>query len=75
MKSVGIAFQRGYKRRNKYTTGEVAMSAPKLLNRELNIDKPNAVWVADITSVHIYEGLVFWQLLLIYFLGRLSGGL
>ena len=59
MKAEGIQSQRGYKRRTRYTTGDVSTVAENLLDREFNPAAPNQAWVTDITYIRTYEGWLF----------------
>jgi len=45
----GIKAQIGYKRKAGFYGGKPAVVAPNHLNREFNVDKPDQVWVTDIT--------------------------
>jgi putative transposase len=73
MKTADISSQRGYKRKNRYTTGEVATVAPNLLKREFNVDKPNTAWVTDITYVRTYEGWLFLAVVIDLFSRQVVG--
>ncbi|MEX0941674.1 MAG: IS3 family transposase [Pseudomonadales bacterium] len=48
MKAAGIQSQRGYRRRNHYG-GKPAAVAPNLVERQFEVEKPNQLWVTDIT--------------------------
>ena len=56
MRTEGLQAQRGYKRKNNYGGGDLSTVAPNLLNREFNVEKPNTVWVTDITYIRTQEG-------------------
>jgi len=59
MQTEGFQAQRGYKRKNNYGGGELSTVAPNLLNREFDVEKPNTVWVTDITYIRTREGWLF----------------
>ena len=73
MKLAGLKSERGYKRRNKYRSGEVATVADNIIDRQFNVDHPNQVWVTDITYIRTYEGWLFLAVVMDLFSRQIVG--
>ena len=73
MRSEGLQAQRGYKRKNNYGGGDLSTVAPNLLNREFNVEKPNTVWVTDITYIRTQEGWLFLAVIIDLFSRQVIG--
>ena len=73
MRGAQIASQRGYKKRNYYSSGETSVVAPNLLNRAFNVEAPNTVWVTDITYIRTYEGWLFLAVVIDLFSRQVIG--
>jgi putative transposase len=73
MRNAEIQAQRGYKRKNNYGGGELSAVAPNLLNHEFYIEKPNTVWVTDITYIRTREGWLFLALIIDLFSRQVVG--
>jgi len=58
MRQDGIRAQRGYKR-PRHKAGPAAVIAPNWVQRAFSIDRPNRVWVTDITYIRTYEGWLY----------------
>ncbi len=50
--------QRGYKKR-KFKSGKPSITAPNLVARQFTVDKPNEVWVTDITYIRSHSGWIY----------------
>lgn len=50
-----------------------AQGAPDLANRDFSADRPNRLWVADITYIHIWAGFLYLAVVLDAFSRRIVG--
>ncbi|MEP2595778.1 MAG: IS3 family transposase [Kangiellaceae bacterium] len=73
MRTEGLQAQRGYKRKNNYGGTELSTVAPNLLNREFDVEKPNTVWVTDITYIRTREGWLFLAVIIDLFSRQVIG--
>ena len=73
MRTEGLQAQRGYKRKNNYGGGDLSTVAPNLLKREFNVEKPNTVWVTDITYIRTQEGWLFLAVIIDLFSRQVIG--
>ncbi|SFP67362.1 HTH-like domain-containing protein [Actinomadura madurae] len=60
-------------RRRTTTPDESAPRPPDLVNRQFTADRPDRLWLADITYVRTWEGLVYVACLLDVFSRRIVG--
>ena len=58
MKANKIKAVRGYKR-PRYQIGRPSIVAPNRVQREFSVDKPNKVWVTDITYIRTWQGWLY----------------
>jgi putative transposase len=72
MRNNKLRAQIGYKRRY-IKGGKVGKFAENILDREFNPDKPNQVWVSDITYVRTREGFLYVAIVLDLFSRRIVG--
>ena len=72
MKVAGIQSQRGYKRRHHYG-GKPATVAPNLVEQQVDPDRPNELWVTDITYIRTYEGWLYLGVVLDAFSRQIVG--
>ena len=73
MRKAGI---QGAKRRGKWRTttpDPEASRRPDLVERNFNAERPNALWVADLTYLRCWEGLVFFAFVIDAFSRRVVG--
>lgn len=73
MRQEGLVSQRGYKRRNQYPSGELSTVAGNILDRQFTVDKPNQVWVTDITYIRTQEGWLFLAVIMDLFSRQIIG--
>jgi len=73
MREAGLVSQRGYKRRNQYPSGELSTVADNILDRQFAVDKPNQVWVTDITYIRTHEGWLFLAVIMDLFSRQIVG--
>lgn len=73
MREAGLVSQRGYKRRNHYVSGDLSTVADNVLDRQFNVDKPNQVWVTDITYIRTHEGWLFLAVIMDLFSRQIVG--
>ena len=59
MQRAVLMTQIGYKRRRGYYGGKPAVVAPNRLKRIFKTQKPNEVWVTDITYIKTHEGWLY----------------
>lgn len=59
MRLAGLRSQTGYKRRQTSYGGTPANVAPNTLEREFTVNKPDEIWVTDITMLRTYEGWLY----------------
>lgn len=67
---------RGVSRRRSFTTtmrDERARPAPDLVNREFHAERPNQLWVADITYIPTWSGFLFLAVVLDVWSRRIVG--
>lgn len=74
MRQAGL---RGAKRRGKpwrtTTPDPGAVRRPDLVNRQFGVERPNALWVADLTYLRCWEGTVFFSFVIDAFSRRVVG--
>ncbi len=74
MRAAGI---QGAKRRGKpwrtTTSDPQARRRPDLVQRDFTAERPNALWVADLTYLRCWEGLVFFAFVIDVFSRRVVG--
>jgi putative transposase len=67
----------GAKRRGKpwrtTTPDPAAVRSPDLVNRDFGADRPDALWVADLTYLRCWEGIVFFSFVIDAFSRRIVG--
>lgn len=74
MRSAKLRSQTGYgKRRPKHKAGKPSVFAPNRLEQQFNVDRPNAVWVTDITFIRTYEGWLYLAVVLDLFSRQIVG--
>ncbi len=74
MRLAKLRSQTGYRRRSpKYKAGKPSTLAPNRLERQFEIDRPNATWVTDITFIRTYEGWLFLAIVLDLFSRQVVG--
>ena len=67
-----IRAERGYKKpRYKYT--KPAVAAPNRLEQQFTVDKPDAVWVTDITYIRTYQGWLYLAVVMDLFSRKIIG--
>lgn len=72
MRKNKIRAQRGYKQPGyKYT--KPAVAAPNRLKQQFTIEKPDAVWVTDITYIRTYEGWLYLAVVMDLFSRKIIG--
>ena len=60
MRLAGIRSQTGYRRRRpRHRAGKPSMLVPNRIDRQFDVDRPNAAWVTDITFIRTYEGWLY----------------
>ena len=59
MRLNGLRAQRGYKRHKGHYGGQMGVVAPNILNRQFNPERPNQIWVTDITMIRTHEGWLY----------------
>jgi len=69
----GIAAQIGYKRRPGRYGGKPAAVANNTLDRQFEVDKPDSVWVTDITYIKTHEGWSYLAVVIDLFSRRVVG--
>jgi transposase InsO family protein len=64
-----------HRRKFKATTdsGHIHPVAPNILNRKINVEKPDKIWVSDITYVQTLEGWLYLCIILDLFSRRIVG--
>ncbi len=66
--------QTGYgKRRPKHKAGKPSIFAPNRLEQQFDVDRPNTVWVTDITFIRTYEGWLYLAVVLDLFSRQIVG--
>ncbi len=74
MRLAKLRSQTGYRRGSpKYKAGKPSTLAPNRLERRFEVDRPNAVWVTDITFIRTYEGWLFLAIVLDLFSRQVVG--
>jgi putative transposase len=73
MKALDIAGARRGKKTKTTRRDGAATSLPDLVNRSFVADRPNQLWVADITYVHTYVGFVYVAFVIDVFSRRIVG--
>ncbi len=72
MKRHKLSAQRGYKApRHKYS--KPAIAAPNRLNQRFTVDKPDKVWVTDITYIRTYQGWLYLTIVMDLFSRKIIG--
>ncbi len=67
-----IRAERGYKK-TKYKYTKSAFAAPKRLEQQFTVAKPDAVWVTDITYIRTYEGWLYLAVVIDLFSRKIIG--
>jgi putative transposase len=74
MRRENLRSQTGYgKRRPKHKTGKPSIFAPNRLEQQFDVDRPNSVWVTDITFIRTYEGWLYLAVVLDLFSRQIVG--
>lgn len=74
MRLAKLQSQTGYgKRRPNHKAGKPAIFAPNHLDQQFNVDRPNSVWVTDITFIRTYEGWLYLAVVLDLFSRQIVG--
>lgn len=69
----GIPAQVGYKRRPGRYGGKPAVVASNDLDRQFEVDRPDKVWVTDITYIRTHEGWLYLAVVIDPFSRRVVG--
>jgi len=72
MRAAGIRAIRGYQR-PRYRGGHPATVAPNRLERQFTADRPDRVWVTDITYLRTHEGWLYLAVVLDLYSRRVVG--
>lgn len=72
MKQEGLKAQVGYKR-PRYRAGAAATVSVNLLKQNFTVERPNQVWVTDITYIRTYEGWLFLSVVIDLFSRQVVG--
>lgn len=62
----------GYRTRH-YTVGKPSVLIPNLVKRQFNVEKPNSVWVTDITYIRTWEGWLYLAVVMDLFSRKIVG--
>ena len=65
--------QRGYNTPRGYYSGKPDIVAANELNREFNVERPNQLWVTDITYIKTHEGFLFLAVVMDLFARNIVG--
>ncbi len=69
----GIKAQVGYRKPRYIKGGTPSMVAPNHLQRQFDVQRPDAAWVTDITQVRTYEGWLYLAVVLDLFSRQVIG--
>lgn len=72
MKQAGLKAQVGYKK-PRYKSGKIGVLAENHLNQNFDTQKPNQVWVTDITYIRTFEGWLFLAVVIDLFSRQVVG--
>ena len=74
MRMAKLQSQTGYrKRRPQHKAGKPSVLTPNRLDRQFDVERPNAAWVTDITYIRTYEGWLFLAIVLDLFSRKIVG--
>lgn len=73
MRQNGIVAQRKWRRKSTTRVTKVLPQVPNLLERRFTADRPNAVWVADISYVRTGEGWLYLAVIIDLYARRIVG--
>jgi len=73
MRNEGLRSQTGYRRRRYIAGGKPAVIAPNHLAQQFKAERPNAIWVTDITYIRTHEGWLFLAVVLDLFSRQVVG--
>jgi putative transposase len=62
----------GYRTRH-YSVGKPSVLIPNLVKRQFNVEKPNSVWVTDITYIRTWEGWLYLAVAMDLFSRKIVG--
>jgi putative transposase len=62
----------GYRTRH-YSVGKPSVLIPNLVKRQFNVEKPNSVWVTDITYIRTWEGWLYLAVVMDLFSRKIVG--
>ena len=72
-KDNGLRSQKGYRRKSRHLSGRPASVARKHLARQFDVQKPNEVWVNNITYIRTQEGWLYLAVVLDLFSRQIVG--
>lgn len=58
---VGAHLRRGWKTTTRQAKTAAATASPDLVQRQFRAERPNALWVADVTYVRTLQGFFTWR--------------
>jgi putative transposase len=73
MREAGLRSERGYRKPRPNYGGEPAVTAPNVLDQQFNADRPNKIWVTDITMIRTYEGWLYLAVVIDLFSRQVIG--
>lgn len=73
MKAAGLCAKRKKKFKSTTDSKHNYPVAPNILNRDFNVDRPNAVWVSDITYVRTLQGWLYLTVIIDLFDRKVVG--
>lgn len=73
MRKNGLKAQVGYRKRKPFKTGKPAIVAPNILKQNFSVEKPNQVWVIDITYIRTREGWLYLAVVIDLFSRQVIG--
>lgn len=72
MKQAKVKAIRSYKK-PRYVAGQPSLLAPNALQREFTVDRPNGVWVTDITYIRTWSGFLYLAVVMDLFSRKIVG--
>jgi putative transposase len=72
MKQARVKAIRSYKK-PRYVAGQPSLLAPNALQREFTVDRPNRVWVTDITYIRTWVGFLYLAVVMDLFSRKIIG--